>query len=88
MATEVLLFYHANVIEFIDIIMSESTQSRPLAISDLAVNGNDLLPLCEGNYKQMGLILNLLLERVIENPELNKKEELLALAKEIIKRGL
>jgi tRNA nucleotidyltransferase (CCA-adding enzyme) len=88
MATEVLLFYHANVTEFVDIIMSESTKNRPLAISDLAVNGNDLLPLCEGNYKQMGLILNLLLERVIENPELNKKEELLVLAKEIIKRGL
>lgn len=88
MATEVLLFYHANVTEFVDIIISESAKNRPLAISDLAVNGNDLLPLCEGNYKQMGLILNLLLERVIENPELNKKEELLVLAKEIIKRGL
>jgi tRNA nucleotidyltransferase (CCA-adding enzyme) len=88
MATEVLLFYRSNAKGFVDIIMSESTKNRPLAISDLAVNGNDLLPLCEGNYKQMGLILNLLLERVIENPELNNKEELLALAKEIIKRGL
>lgn len=88
MATEVLQFYHDNATEFVDIIISESAKNRPLAISDLGVNGNDLLPLCEGNYKQMGLILNLLLERVIENPELNKKEELLALAKEIIKRGL
>jgi hypothetical protein len=84
----VLLFYHANVTEFVDIIISESSKNRPLDISDLAVKGNDLLPLCEGNYKQMGLILNLLLEKVIENPELNKKEELLVLAKEIIKRGL
>ena len=88
MALETLTFYHDDASEFIEIVITESLKDRPLAISDLAVNGNDLLPLCEGNYKQMGLLLNSLLDRVIENPEGNDKNILLALAKELIKRGL
>jgi tRNA nucleotidyltransferase (CCA-adding enzyme) len=55
----------------------------PLARSELAVTGNDLLELGLSGPR-MGEILNLLLDRVLENPALNTRETLLALARELI----
>ncbi|MBO5715692.1 MAG: CCA tRNA nucleotidyltransferase [Clostridia bacterium] len=66
-------------------ILNEQKQKRPLKISDLAVNGEDLLPLCVENRALVGKTLNLLLEKVIEAPGLNEKPILLEQAKEIIK---
>ncbi|MCB9812924.1 MAG: HD domain-containing protein [Pseudomonadales bacterium] len=58
---------------------------QPFSISDLAINGNDLMK--ELNIQPgriVGEILNTLFEEVIENPELNSKNELLKIAKRIV----
>lgn len=55
---------------------------EPFGLKNLAVNGNDLKALgYEG--KQIGEVLNFLLEKVIENPELNEKEKLLKKLKDL-----
>lgn len=48
-----------------------------LSLKDLAVTGKDLIDLGIKPGKEIGEILNDLLEQVIENPKLNKKEILL-----------
>ena len=65
-------------------VLSEQNQKRPLRISDLAVNGDDLLPLCKGNRALVGKALSSLLDLVIDSPELNQKETLLELAKRMM----
>ena len=52
----------------------------PLSISELAVNGRDLMS--EFSLKpgeEIGDMLKFLLDKVLENPELNSKEKLLAI---------
>lgn len=82
-ALEILIFFNEDrkLSEFISAISQERSKSTPLTLSDLEIRGNDILPFCNGNYANVGKILNLLLERVIENPELNKKETLLEITK-------
>lgn len=48
-----------------------------LSLKDLAVNGGDLIEAGVPKGKEIGRILNALLEMVLEEPELNKKEILL-----------
>ena len=74
-----------NFESFKTIILSEEKQKRPLSISDLAIRGDDLIPLCNKNHALVGKTLNSLLSLVIDNPELNEKEILINKAKEIIK---
>ena len=51
-------------------------------VSDLAVNGHDLMGIgIQG--KEVGRILNELLEKVIEDPALNEKDQLLEIVKTI-----
>ena len=54
----------------------------PLARADLAIDGSDLLALGVTG-PAVGHILSTLLERVLEEPRLNSREALLALAKEM-----
>lgn len=70
---------------FKESILSEQRKKRPLRISDLAINGNDLLPLCNKNHALVGKTLNFLLYLVIDAPELNEKDTLISKAKELIK---
>jgi len=57
---------------------------QPFSIKDLKVNGNDLMQeLSIPAGRKIGEILNKLFEQVLENPELNNKEQLLKMAKEI-----
>lgn len=58
-------------------------EKQPLTLKDLAVNGHDLRQAGVEPGERMGLILNALLEKVLETPELNTKEELLKLIKYI-----
>lgn len=81
LASEVLKFYFRNADEFLKIVEIESQKKRPLSISDLEVKGSDILPMCQSDYKLVGLTLKMLLSHVIENPELNKKEKLIEIAK-------
>ena len=82
-ALEMLVFFNKdkNLDEFISTISLEKSKNNPLTMSNLDIRGNDILPFCNGNYANVGKILNLLLERVIENPELNKKETLIEITK-------
>jgi len=55
---------------------------EPISLNDLAINGHDLMSLgYEG--KQIGMIKKHLLEIILDKPELNNKESLLKLTKEI-----
>ena len=65
-------------------------EERPaLGLSDLRINGNDLieeLHLAEGPV--IGIILNFLLESVLDDPAMNNKEKLLSLAQGFYKERL
>lgn len=70
-----------NLTEFARRIKNILEEKPALGLSDLKVNGNDLmheLRLEEGPV--IGLILNFLLESVLDDPSMNDKEKLLTLA--------
>lgn len=55
---------------------------QPLTVKDLEINGYDLINLGLKPGKELGFILDYLLEKILEEPELNTKEKLLTLAKD------
>lgn len=57
-------------------------KNEPYCIKDLAVTGNDILSLGI-NGKDIGKVMNGILDEVMKNPELNSREKLLNLAVEI-----
>ena len=77
---------HDNLLPLIKHIEKVMEQSRAFTIKDLSIGGKDLI--MEGILpgKHMGIILEELLEAVIEDPELNKREKLLEIAGNINKR--
>jgi tRNA nucleotidyltransferase/poly(A) polymerase len=63
-------------------IEAERRQSPPLSISDLAVNGHDVMNILGlQSGPKVGKILNQLLEVVIERPEYNQKDKLIEILK-------
>lgn len=54
-----------------------------VTLKELAVSGSDLIEAGMKQGKQMGIVLNTLLEMVLEDPSLNTKEKLLELSKTI-----
>ncbi|MBO5733794.1 MAG: CCA tRNA nucleotidyltransferase [Clostridia bacterium] len=77
----------AERLPYIDRLLELYTEIKenkePFGVKNLAINGNDLKEL--GFYgKEIGRVLDLLLEKVIENPKLNEKDKLI----EMIKDGL
>ena len=79
----VLLRFYGEL-EFAQLVTVQAKKEPPLSISSLDIRGDDLLPLCS-DYSKIGKMLNYLLERVIECPELNKKEKLIEIAKQELK---
>ncbi len=61
----------------------ERQQSTPSKVTDLKINGKDLASL-GARGKLIGETLNALLDAVITSPELNEKQKLLSMAKEIL----
>lgn len=53
---------------------------EPLSLKDLAIDGNDLIALGVPRGKEIGRILSMLLEKVLEDPSLNTREKLIGLA--------
>ena len=53
-------------------------------MSDLAVDGSDLIALGFAPGPPLGNVLEQLLEVVVDEPELNTRDELLARAKELL----
>jgi tRNA nucleotidyltransferase (CCA-adding enzyme) len=56
-------------------------EKQPLNVKDLNINGHDLMEIGIPQGKQIGNILNYLLEEVLANPDLNNKDTLLQMAK-------
>lgn len=65
-------------------IAEVSAKEMALKVSDLDISGNDLIDNFNISGPQIGKVLNHLLERVVEDPGLNKKFDLLLIAKEYI----
>ncbi|MCR5698344.1 MAG: polynucleotide adenylyltransferase, partial [Treponemataceae bacterium] len=63
-------------------IKKELESDNALTLKNLAVNGNDLMKSGITEGKKIGTTLNLLLEKVLDNPELNDKKTLLKIAVE------
>jgi len=62
--------------------------NEPLKLGDLAIGGTDLKELGFQPDPDMGKVLNILLNRVIKKPKLNKKEILVKIALELKKQKL
>ncbi|MGN0114116.1 MAG: hypothetical protein ACI396_02190, partial [Acutalibacteraceae bacterium] len=60
--------------------MLDTIQNQPIAIADLAINGRDLTDIGISG-EQVSKTLNMLLQKVWENPQLNDKNTLIDIAK-------
>ena len=70
-----------ELLEFRERINKIEMQKNALSIKDLAINGKDLIQNGFEPGKKLGFILNHLMECVIEDPDLNTRENLLKIAK-------
>lgn len=61
-------------------------EKHPLTVHDLAIDGQDLLNLGLSTGPEIGNLLSTLLEQVLADPDLNKKETLLNIAEKRIKK--
>lgn len=59
-------------------------EKHPLTIKDLDINGYDLIKLGFWPGREIGMVLDNLLEAVLENPELNKNNILLDISKKYL----
>lgn len=57
-------------------------QNECFSLRDLKINGKELIELGFNKGKEIGEILNFLLDKVMEDPDLNNKEQLIKLTKE------
>jgi len=80
--TEIWQLRHGREAPWRQTSRSIRAQGDPLTRANLAIDGSDLLALGVTG-PAVGHILSALLERVLDNPRLNTREALLALAKEI-----
>ena len=63
------------------------SQENALSLKDLAVNGKDLIQAGIQPGKGLGAILNELFQCVLDDPQMNEKEKLLTVAKNIAKKS-
>jgi tRNA nucleotidyltransferase (CCA-adding enzyme) len=72
---------HAAAVQLAELLREE--RSQPHRLGDLAVGGDDLLEVGVPRGPAVGAALERLLDDVVENPELNRRDLLLARAKEL-----
>ena len=70
-----------EVIEFKNNVYDVLDKAEPLSVFDLDINGHDLQEIGIQPGREMGAILNSLLDAVLENPDLNDKTVLLDIVK-------
>ena len=78
--------YSASIellLELKERVKAELEKATALSLKSLAVNGRDLMDLGIPAGKELGRILNELLDCVIEDPQMNEKNKLLEIAKKI-----
>ena len=80
--------WSSNLLELKDRIEELTSQQQILGLKDLAVNGKDLMAEGIPAGRQLGAILNQLLEAVLDDPSQNTKEQLLTIAKNISSKYL
>ena len=68
-------------------VLVETESASPYRLSDLAIDGADLIELGFAESPQLGRVLAGLLDEVIENPALNTREALLERAREELQRA-
>lgn len=66
---------------FIELYYAQQRQEECFSLKDLAINGNDLIQIGYKPGKEIGVMLNRLLEMVIDDTIKNEKEVLLDIAK-------
>ena len=67
-------------------VARELEEGGALTTGDLAIGGNDVIPLLEGGAgPAVGQILRALLEKVIDDPSLNTRDKLMPLAEDLAK---
>ena len=59
-------------------------REEPFGLKDLKLNGNDLMQSGVPGGPELGRILHILLERVLDDPELNDRERLEAMAADLV----
>jgi tRNA nucleotidyltransferase (CCA-adding enzyme) len=64
-------------------VLASLAAKDPLVLKDLAITGNDLMQAGFAAGRQLGELLGKLLERVLVDPTLNTRDQLLALAREL-----
>ncbi len=74
---ETTLRLHAILQDHVKTVLAEN---QCVTVKDLAVNGKDIMALGVREGREVGELLKQLLEAVLEHPEQNEKETLLALA--------
>lgn len=72
---------HIKLLEIKEKLNNILQKKQCFSLKDLAINGRDLTELGLAQGKEIGKMLNELLEMVMENPELNTKEELINIIK-------
>lgn len=73
----------SNIINLINRVEKILKEKQPLSTKDLEINGHDLIGIGITEGKEIGTILNELLQIILENPELNTKESLINIVKKI-----
>lgn len=68
-------------------VIAEINKKPPFGPKDLAVNGHDIMALGIKEGPGVGKIIKQLIELVLDDPKLNTKEQLLAIARQIIENG-
>ena len=70
--------------KFLDRLEQEQNREEKHPFHELAINGNDVLRVLRIKPgKKVGKVLNTLMDMVLENPEINERENLLNLIKEL-----
>jgi poly(A) polymerase/tRNA nucleotidyltransferase (CCA-adding enzyme) len=68
-------------------ITEEMAKKPPFGAKDLAINGHDLMDIGIPAGPQMGNLIKALVETVLDAPEQNDKEKLIALARDLVENG-
>lgn len=76
-----------NILELKERIEKVEKEQSALSLKDLKVNGKDLMAAGIEGGKKLGWILNELFETVLDDPEMNEKQKLIVLARNLNERA-
>lgn len=81
-------FHRAEHLRDLRVVYNEIIeQDQCFSLKDLALNGRDIIAIGVPVGKKIGIVLDMLLDKVIDNAELNNKETLTEIVVAFIKKG-